>query len=126
MKQLTRLENLIMRIGAVLILLGLVARLFHPLAGLVSFGIGAVLFALMVLRSEYQGTNFVIRRLRRQQLLGCVFLLASVVCMAFQLFRLGMFQRNEWVVSLAISAFILLYTAWRIPAELAKSNANHK
>ncbi len=123
-KPLNRTENMALRAGAVLILLGLVGRMFSPLAGLILFGVGSLLFALMILRAEYLGTNFIVRRLRRQQLMGCGFLLASVVFMGFQLFRLGMFQRNEWVVSLAISAFILLYTSWRIPAELSKSKSN--
>ncbi len=123
-KPLTHTENMTLRAGAVLILLGLVGRMFNPLFGWVLFGVGSLLFALMILRAEYLGSNFTLRRLRRQQLLGCGFLLASVVFMGFQLFRLGMFQRNEWVASLAISAFILLYTSWRIPAELSKSKSN--
>ncbi len=123
-KPLTHTENMTLRAGGVLILLGLVGRMFNPLFGWVLFGVGSLLFALMILRAEYLGSNFTLRRLRRQQLLGCGFLLASVVFMGFQFFRLGMFRHYEWVVSLAISAFILLYTSWRIPAELSKSNAN--
>jgi hypothetical protein len=62
----------------------------------------------------------VLKRLRRQQLISCVVLLASVLCMSMQTFRYGMFQRNEWLVCLAIATVIQLYTAWRIPAELSK------
>lgn len=112
---------MLFRTGGILVLSSLMLRVLYPLPGLIIFGVGSVLFSLMLLRNEYLGTDFVIRRLRRQQLLGSVFLLGSVVFLTCQHFRLGMFQRNEWVVSLAISAVILLYTSWRIPSELSKS-----
>lgn len=120
MRQLTPIENALFRLGAMLIILGLAVRLFSEVACLVIFGVGALLFSLMQLRSEYLGTDFILKRLRRQQLISCVVLLGSVICMGMQTFRLGMFQRNEWVVCLAIAAVIQLYTAWRIPAELSK------
>lgn len=121
MKELSSAEVMLFRTGGILVLSSLMLRVLYPLPGLIIFGVGSVLFSLMLLRNEYLGTDFVIRRLRRQQLLGSVFLLGSVVFLTCQHFRLGMFQRNEWVVSLAISAVILLYTSWRIPSELSKS-----
>jgi len=120
MKQLTALENLLFRVGAIMIISGLAVHLFSEVASLFLFGIGVLLFTLMQLRAEYLGTYFVLKRLRRQQLISCVLLYCSVICMVMQTFRLGMFQRNEWLVCLVISAIIQLYTAWRIPAELSK------
>lgn len=122
MKELTKIENTLFRIGAAMIVLGLALRLFNELASLFVFGIGALLFALMQLKAEYLGTDFVLKRLRRQQLISCVVLLFAVMCMSMQIFRFGMFQRNEWVVCASIFAVIQLYTALRIPAELSKKN----
>lgn len=120
MKQLNTLENSLFRIGAVLMIVGLLVRLHNDMACLIIYGIGCALYALMQLRQEYLGTDFILKRLRRQQLISCVVLLASVLCMSMQTFRYGMFQRNEWLVCLAIATVIQLYTAWRIPAELSK------
>ncbi|MBQ2459378.1 MAG: hypothetical protein II505_01755 [Bacteroidaceae bacterium] len=121
MKTLTRMENFLFRLGAVLMLCGLVARMFDAHAGLYVYGIGVLLFCLMQVRAEYLGRDTVIVRLRRQQLLACVFFLLSVACMSMQVLNYGILRRNEWVVALAIGCVLELYTAWRIPAELEKS-----
>ena len=128
MKTLTRMENFLFRLGAVLMLCGLVARMFDAHVGLYVYGIGlyvygigVLLFCLMQVRAEYLGRDTVIVRLRRQQLLACVFFLLSVACMSMQVLNYGILRRNEWVVALAIGCVLELYTAWRIPAELEKS-----
>ena len=121
MKTLTRMENFLFRLGAVLMLCGLVARMFDAHSGLYVYGIGVLLFCLMQVRAEYLGRDTVIVRLRRQQLLACVFFLLSVACMSMQVLNYGILRRNEWVVALAIGCVLELYTAWRIPAELEKS-----
>lgn len=120
MKPLSRIENLVFRLGAVLMLCGLAARLFDARLGLYVYGVGVLFFCLMQIRAEYQGRNTIIIRLRRQQLLACVFFMLSLVCMSMQVFNYGL-RRNEWVVALAIGCVLELYTAWRIPAELEKT-----
>ena len=47
MKTLTRMENFLFRLGAVLMLCGLVARMFDAHVGLYVYGIGVLLFCLM-------------------------------------------------------------------------------
>ena len=69
---------------------------------------------------RYEGRNFTIRRLRRQQLLGQVAFLCAACCMAMQVGQFGFARRNEWVVCLAIGCVLELYTAFRIPSELKK------
>ena len=69
---------------------------------------------------RYEGRNFIIRRLRRQQLLGALALLVTACLMITQTFHVGFAQRNEWVVSLAVACVLELYTAFRIPSELEK------
>ena len=55
MKELTPLENMCFRAGAVLMLLGLALFLAYPAAGMCVYGIGVLLFALMRVRTEYTG-----------------------------------------------------------------------
>ena len=40
--------------------------------------------------------------------------------MIMQVGRFGFARRNEWVICLAVGCVLELYTAFRIPAELAK------
>ena len=59
--------------------------------------------------------NIIIRRLRRQQLLGAMLLVLTGVIML-------LWKRNEWIVCLTVAAVLELYTAFRIPQEEAKEN----
>ena len=106
--------------GGVLVIAGAAAFMLWPVAAFVLFAVGAVLFSAMLLQQQYEGRNFILRRLRRQQLLGCAALLVTACLMAMQVFRFGFARRNEWVVCLAVACVLLLYTAFRIPAELSK------
>lgn len=126
MRELTPLQNGLLMAGGVLILLGAAAFMFWPLGAFVLFAGGAVLFSAIQLQQQYDGSSFVIRRLRRQQLLGCVALLVTACFMAMQVFRFGFARRNEWVVCLAIACVLELYTAFRIPAELKKEERRVK
>ena len=60
-----------------------------------------------------EGKNLIIRRLRRQQIIGAMLLVFAGVLMFTS-------KRNEWIVCLTIAAILQLYTAWRIPSELEK------
>ena len=62
---------------------------------------------------RYDGRNFIIKRLRRQQIFGAVALVFTGVLMFTM-------KRNEWIVCLSIAAVLELYTAFRIPQELEK------
>ena len=128
MKLLSPFQNFLFRLGAVMMLMGLVIRMpiaymvhLLPIVSLWIFGIGAMLFCLMQLQAEYLGHDFNVRRLRRQQLLACVFFLLTVVCMSMQTLQWGPARRNEWMVVLAVACVLELYTAWRLPAELKNS-----
>jgi hypothetical protein len=118
MRELSPLQNLVFRLGALLMLAGLLVRLFNTQVSLWLFGIGAMAFCLMRLQAEYLGRNLIVRRLRRQQLLGCVFFLLTVLCMSMQTYQYGPLRRNEWMVALAVACVLEVYTAWRLPFEL--------
>jgi hypothetical protein len=120
-RELTFLENLLFRVGAVLMLLGVTVHIFSAEVSLYIYGIGAMLFCLMQLRAVYEGNDLNVIRLRRQQLFACLMFIGTVMCMSMQVFQYGFARRNEWVVALAIGCVLELYTAWRIPSALQNS-----
>lgn len=76
---------------------------------------GALLFGGAQLADKYTGDSFVVRRLRRQQMLASLLLVATGVLMLT-------LSHNEWVVCLLVAAVIELYTSFRIPHELEKAS----
>jgi len=110
-----------MMVGGVLIIVGAALYMFWPLPSFVAFSLGSLAFSSMQLQQSYEGSSFVVRRLRRQQLLGAIAFLIAACLMAMQTFRFGFALRNEWVVALTIGCVLELYTVFRIPAELKKS-----
>ena len=75
--------------------------------------IGAIMFAYVQVMSGYEGKNIIIRRLRRQQIIGATLLVVAGVMMI-------LWKRNEWVVCLTIAAVLEMYTVFRIPQEEEK------
>ena len=115
MKQLTPLQNGIYALGGLLVLVG---ALLWPVGGKAAIYVyctGSVLFAAMQFTQSYQGSNITLRRLRRQQILGALLLMVTGLLMIVNTARLGFLCHNEWMVCLAIAAFIECYTAFRIP-----------
>ena len=107
--------QLIQVVGAVLLLVGAMLQITRWELSPYLYTIGAVLFAYVQVMSRYEGKNLIIRRLRRQQILGAVLLVFTGVLMFVT-------KHNEWVLSLTIAAILQLYTAYRIPSELEKEN----
>lgn len=74
---------------------------------------GSFMFAAMQMLDRYTGKNLVLRRLRRQQLLGAIALmLAGVLMLAC--------EHNEWILCMLVGCLVELYTAFRIPQEYEK------
>lgn len=88
--------------------------------GVVIYCVGAILFASMQLLARYEGTSIVLRRLRRQQVLGSLLLVLSGAAMFANIHGIPYLRHNEWLAILAIAAMLELYTAFRIPQELKK------
>lgn len=131
MKPLNKFQQLLYCLGGILMLVGVVMNPFHhtafpPSAGPAPYiySVGALLFASMQVLSRYEGTNFVIRRLRRQQIIGAVLLVFSGAAMFANVYGVTCLRHNEWLVILAIAALLELYTAFRIPQELKKEDKN--
>ena len=70
---------------------------------------------VQVMGNRYEGKNFIVKRMRRQQIFG-----ANALVIAGEL--LFTKNSNEWIVCLSIAAILELYTAFRIPQELDKEN----
>lgn len=120
MKELNRFQNFIYRLGAVMILVGALLWIPKFTWAPYIFCVGACLFAVMQFLQHYQGTSFIIKRLRTQQKIGALVLIVTGLMMIGSMFNLPYTMRNEWVVGLLIGTVFELYTAFRIPAELNK------
>lgn len=120
MKELTPLQNICFRIGAVLMLIGAAFFMFYPTISMFVFGVGTLMFTLMQVRTEYMGRNITLVRLRRQQLLACCCFVLALVMMSMHVHNWGPFRRQEWVVALTIGCVLELYTSFRIPQEISK------
>ena len=99
--------------GAVMALVGAALQITRWEFSPYIYIIGAVLFAYTQVMDRYDGKNLIVRRLRRQQILGAVLLVFAGVLMFVT-------HNNEWILCLTIAAILELYTAFRIPNELQK------
>ena len=106
--------NIISMAGAVLLLAGAVLQITRWELAPYLYTLGAVMFGyVQVMGNRFDGKNFIIKRLRKQQVFGAVALVFAGVLMFTM-------KRNEWIVCLSIAAVLELYTAFRIPQELEK------
>ena len=110
---MSKFYQIIQGVGAVLLLVGAMLQMTRWELSPIIYTIGAVMFAYVQVMSRYEGKNLIVRRLRRQQILGAVLLVFAGVLMFVT-------KHNEWVLCLTIAAVLELYTAFRIPSELEK------
>lgn len=128
MKPLSKIQNLIYCIGGILLLVGAVMPLFlvHVSVAPYVFCAGTLMFSSMQLLAAYEGDDFVVRRLRRQQILGALLLVASGVLFPLGHLQPAWLQGDEWLLLLTIAAVLEVYTAFRLPAALAKAEQKNK
>ena len=110
---MSKYYSAIATVGAVALLLGAALQITQLAWAPYLYLIGAIMFAYVQVMSGYEGKNIIIRRLRRQQILGATLLVVAGVMMI-------LWKRNEWVVCLTIAAVLEMYTAFRIPQEEEK------
>lgn len=126
MKKLNKIQTLLFRLGGIAMLVGAVLNPLESKVAPYIYCVGALMFASMQMMESYEGDSFVIRRLRRQQIIGSLLLMLSGVAMFGNAFRIEYMRHNEWLIVMLIAAILQLYTAFRIPAELKKEeNKNH-
>ena len=128
MRQLNNWQNAIFLTGAILMVVGAGTSLLNWAAAPYLFALGALGFTSMQMLQRYEGSNFVIRRLRRIMLLSDILFLVSALLMfanqanVFHLDHITYLQYiyNKWVVTLLIAAILQLYTTHRIGQELGQ------
>ena len=110
---MSKYYSAIATVGAVALLLGAAMQITQLAWAPYLYLIGPIMFAYVQVMSGYEGKNIIIRRLRRQQIIGATLLVVAGVMMI-------LWKRNEWVVCLTIAAVLELYTAFRLPQEEEK------
>lgn len=110
---MSKIYQIIQGVGAILLLVGAMLQITRWELSPILYTIGAVMFAYVQVMTRYEGKNLIVRRLRRQQILGAVLLVFAGVLMFVT-------KHNEWVLCLTVAAILELYTAFRIPSELEK------
>lgn len=128
MRQLNSWQTKVFLLGAILMVVGAGGQLFLWTLAPYVYALGALCFASMQMLQRYDGSSFVIRRLRRIMLLSDILFLLSAVLMfasmgnVFHLDHLTYLQYvyNKWVVTLLIAAILQLYTTHRMSHELEK------
>ncbi len=118
MKKLSPLQNLLYMAGGILLVAGAALPLLSSVreAAPYVFSAGAVLFASMQMLARYNGDDWRIRRLRRQQLFGAILLLVTGALMLMKELRIGPSLADEWKITLTIAVVFEAYTAFRLPA----------
>lgn len=113
---------MVFRVGAILMVLGLGMRLFVPEYSAYMVCLGAVLFASMQMLTRYDGSDFNLLRLRRQQLLSDIAFLFMAGAMFAQDHDMGpaWMHDNLWVMLMVVATILQAYTAFRIPQELER------
>lgn len=104
---------IVQMVGAVLLLVGAMLQITRWEISPYIYTLGAVMFSYVQVMSRYEGKNLIIRRLRRQQIVGAVLLVFAGVLMFVT-------RHNEWILCLSAAAVIQLYTAFRISSEMEK------
>mgnify|MGYP006918550603 FL=1 len=110
---MSKYYSAIATVGSVALLLGAALQITQLAWAPYLYLIGAIMFAYVQVMSGYEGKNIIIRRLRRQQIIGATLLVVAGVMMI-------LWKRNEWVVCLTIAAVLEMYTVFRIPQEEEK------
>ena len=110
---MSKYNSILSGIGAALLFVGLAIKITNWVFAPYIYLVGAILFAYVQVMDSYDGNNIIIKRLRRQQILGASILVLTGVIML-------LFHHNEWIASLAIASILELYTAFRIPQEMGK------
>ncbi len=137
MRQLTTLQNIILLIGACLMVVGAALYVFgKQTVSPIIFAVGAVAFAAMQMCQTYNGDSFTIKRLRRIMIASDIFFIIAAILLFenayhflfpyfLKWFEHGYtyylnFIHNNWVVALLIAAVLEIYSTHRISNELNK------
>ena len=114
MKRLNKIQNIVFITGAVLLLIGAATFFTGWLYAFYLYTVGACAFAAMQLRAGYEGDNFVIRRLRGQQVIGALLLVCTAFFMAMRIFDL---KKKKSSISVTAKSWAL----WAMSSSIRKT-----
>ena len=105
----------ILYVGGFLIILSLIMFLtpYRGYSPIVSF-LGAILFFSSQQQSRKKTDKLVVNRLMHIQQIGDILLVISSILMSMSLWNWGIAKHGEWLLVLTISAWIELYTVFRL------------
>ena len=118
------LRKICYSLGGLFLVAGAILPLISPDAAPYVFALGALLFSPMQMSDRYEGRNIVIRRLRRQQVMGAFMLLLTAALRFMSLWQISPFRGREWLITLMIAALLELYAIYRIAHEEEKEHRN--
>ena len=136
MKQLSSLQQIVMAVGAFMMVVGVGCFVFGVLQQVFSvvFFLGAVAFAsIQMIQASSDGSEGItLRRLKRIMMIGDIcFIVAGLLMLEnayvvlYRYLPLDVWLRycwNNWVIALLVAAILEIYTSHRISYELKKNN----
>ena len=105
-------KNIIFKVAASLILIAAILYYFMPTVAAWIMVFSTVTFSVMTAKNPYPGKSIRGKRLFGFQAFACMLMVVSSYLM-FQ-------QHNEWVLTMIVAAFLLLYSSIVIPRELER------
>ena len=120
MKQLSLCQTIVYGVGGILVLAGLVSWPTGKSWAVALYCVGAVAVCVMQFCQRYEGGSIVLRRLRRQQLLGALCLVLTGVLMIWDRMKKKKKKNDGLIAVLAIAAKPETKTSFRIPYVLKK------
>lgn len=122
MKKLNTWQNLLFQAGGLFLLAGACMPLIgYAREGSLVLLIGALAFGIMQCLAGYEGSDTVVRRLRRQQLLGAFLMIGSGLLAVAHTLNISHIGSGEWKLCFAVAAVLEIYTAFRLPIALHAS-----
>ncbi len=111
------MKNVLYRISGVLILISALLYMFYPVVASWLMSVAVIVFSVITISSPYPGKSIRGKRLFNLQILSCLLMIAAT----YMMFK----DRVEWVLLMALGAFILLYSSFILPRELDKEKGSN-
>lgn len=115
---MNKYKDFIFKLSALLILVAAISYIFNPVVAAYIMAIGVIGFGVITFKNPYPGKSLRGKRLFTIQIFSIAFMAISTYLMFV--------QKNEWVVSMLVAAFMLLYTTFMLSREYEKEKKEKK
>lgn len=105
-------KDFIFKLSALLILAAAISYIFNPVIAAYIMAVGVFGFTAITFTTPYPGKSLRGKRLFSIQIFGIAFMAIATYLMFV--------QKNEWVISMLVAAFLLLYTTLMLSKEYKK------